>query len=142
MYKGRMNITRATLQEKEKIIGRLADFIKGRQEISFAYIYGSFAEGLPFHDIDLGIYVAGIKEEEVTMYALELAQDISRMEHIPVDIRVLNYAPVLFLYHVFKGHLVFERNEDIRIDLAHKTIQRYLDIKPIIHKGIKEAFSR
>lgn len=130
-----------TLEERLKIIGRLADFIKGRPEVSFAYVYGSFAEGVPFHDIDTGIYVVGIKEEGSTMYALELAQAISGVERIPVDIRVLNYAPLLFLYHVIKGHLLFERDEDIRIDITNKTVQRYLDIKPMIRMGIKEAFS-
>ncbi len=130
-----------TLEERDKIIGRLVDFLKDHQEVSFAYAYGSFAEGIPFHDIDIGVYIAGIKEEGSTMYALELAQDISHVERIPVDIRVLNYAPLLFLYHVIKGQLVFERDEDIRIDITHKTVQRYLDIKPMIRMGIKEAFS-
>ncbi|MDI6736606.1 MAG: nucleotidyltransferase domain-containing protein [bacterium] len=131
----------STLEEREKIIGRLTDFIRGYQEVSFAYIYGSFLEEIPFHDIDLGIYVTGIKEEDSTIYALELTQAISRVGRIPIDIRVLNYVPLPFLYHVFKGQLIFERDEDIRIDITHKTLQRYLDIKPMLRRGIKEAFS-
>jgi len=141
MQKDRMNIILSTPKEREMIICRLTNFIKGRQEISFAYIYGSFVEGIPFHDIDLGIYVSGIEEKDATMYSLELAEEISRVERIPVDIRVLNYAPLLFLYHVFKGYLVFERDEALRIDISNKTVLRYLDIKPMIYKGIKEAFS-
>lgn len=131
----------STFEERVKIMGHFTDFMKYRQEVSFAYIYGSFAEEIPFHDIDLGIYVIGIKEEDSTMYALELAQTISKMERIPVDIRILNYMPLSFLYHVFKGHLIFEKDEDIRIDIFNKTVQRYLDIKPMIRMGIKEAFS-
>jgi predicted nucleotidyltransferase len=141
MQNSRTNITMATLKEREKIISHLTDFIKERQEVSFAYIYGSFLEGIPFHDIDIGVYVAGINEKDSTMYALELSESISEMEQIPVDIRVLNYAPLLFLYHVFKGYLVFERDANIRIEISNKTVQRYLDIKPMIRRAIKEAFS-
>lgn len=128
-------------EERLKIIERLADFTRNRQEVSFAYVYGSFAEEMPFHDIDMGVYVAGIKAEDSTMYAIEMAQAISREERIPVDVRVLNHAPLLFLYHVIKGRLIFERDEDTRIDVTYRTVQRYLDIKPMIHRGIKEAFS-
>ncbi|MFH1095965.1 MAG: nucleotidyltransferase domain-containing protein [Candidatus Desantisbacteria bacterium] len=134
-------IYHSTFEERVKIIDCLADFIISRQEVSFAYVYGSFIEGIPFHDIDIGVYVAGIKEKDSTMYGLELTQAISKANHIPVDIRVLNYATLFFLYHVIKGRLVFERDEDIRIDIINKTVQRYLDIKPIIRMGIKEAFS-
>jgi len=59
-----------------------------------------------------------------------------------VDIRVLNFAPVSFLYEVIRGNLIFERNEEIRIRVVEQTIQRYLDLKPMILRGIKEAFHK
>lgn len=41
-------------KEKQQIVLRLGELLKAREEVLFAYVFGSFAEGLPFHDIDAG----------------------------------------------------------------------------------------
>jgi hypothetical protein len=128
--------------EKRPLIEQLAAALQNRDEVVFAYIYGSFAEGLPFHDIDVGVYTLEITEEESTNYSLILGQILSKELQVPVDIRVLNFAPVSFLYEVIRGNLIFERNEEIRIRVVEQTIQRYLDLKPMILRGIKEAFHK
>ena len=114
--------------------------LRDHDEITFAYLYGSFAGNLPFHDIDLGIYTIGIKDEESTSYGLALSQELSKKVRVPVDVRVLNFAPVLFVYHVIRGNLIFDRNEALRVPVIERTVQKYLDLKPMIHKSIKEAF--
>ena len=118
--------------KKRPLIEQLAAALQNRDEVMFAYIYGSFAEGLPFHDIDVGVYLSEITEEESTNYSLILGQMLSKELQVPVDIRVLNFAPVSFLYEVIRGNLIFERNEEIRIRVVEQTIQRYLDLKPMI----------
>lgn len=128
--------------EKRPLIEQLAGALQNRDEVVFAYIYGSFAEGLAFHDIDVGVYLSEITEEESTNYSLILGQMLSKELQVPVDIRVLNFAPVSFLYEVIRGNLIFERNEEIRIRVVEQTIQRYLDLKPMILRGIKEAFHK
>jgi hypothetical protein len=128
--------------EKRPLIEQLAAALRNRDEVMFAYIYGSFAEGLAFHDIDVGVYTLEITEEESTNYSLILGQMLSKELQVPVDIRVLNFAPVSFLYEVIRGNLIFERNEEIRIRVVEQTIQRYLDLKPMILRGIKEAFHK
>lgn len=128
--------------KKRPLIERLAAALQNRDEVMFAYIYGSFAEGLAFHDIDVGVYTLEITEEESTNYSLILGQMLSKELQVPVDIRVLNFAPVSFLYEVIRGNLIFERNEEIRIRVVEQTIQRYLDLKPMILRGIKEAFHK
>lgn len=57
-----------------------------------------------------------------------------------MDVRVLNLAPVLFVYHVIRGVLIFVRNEELRVRVVEETVGRYLDLKPVIHRGIREAF--
>lgn len=128
--------------ERERVSEHLADFLKDRSEVVFAYLYGSFAEGLPYHDIDVGIYVSQIREENFISYSLALAQAMSANIQMPVDIRILNAAPVTFVFHVISGKLILERNEEIRSRIAERTIQKYLDLKPIIRSGIKEAFGK
>ncbi|MBS3907546.1 MAG: nucleotidyltransferase domain-containing protein [Syntrophaceae bacterium] len=138
-----MKLRRFDLEKdkRERLVQRLEAMLRKHGEVVFAYIYGSFTEGLPFHDIDVGVYISEITKEESTNYSLDLSQGLSRELKIPVDVRVLNFAPVLFLYHVIQGTLVLERDEEKRVQVVEKTIQRYLDLKPIIREGIKEAFS-
>ena len=128
-------------QAKRQPFGRrLAELLRNHDEIVFAYLYGSFTENLPFHDIDLGIYTLGIKQEESTSYSLALSQGFSKEIQIPVDVRVLNFAPVLFVYHIIRGHLIFDRNEELRAHMVEQVVQKYLDLEPMIYRGIKEAF--
>jgi hypothetical protein len=125
---------------KQQLMKCLGKGLRDHDEIVFAYLYGSFVGNLPFHDIDLGIYTIGIKEEESTSYGLTLSQELSEKVQVPVDVRVLNFAPILFVYHVIRGNLIFDRNEEIRVHVIEETVQKYLDLKPMIHQSIKEAF--
>ena len=125
---------------KEKLIEHLRDFLRSRDEVVFAYVFGSFLEEETFHDIDIGIYLSEIPQEESTQYGLALSQTLSSNLRIPVDARVLNFAPVSFLYHVIRGKLIIERDEELSTTLVEQTIQRYLDLKPLVYRGMKEAF--
>jgi predicted nucleotidyltransferase len=125
---------------KEKLIERLKSFLRSRAEVVFAYVFGSFVEEDTFHDIDIGIYLAEIPQERSTQYGLTLSQALSSELRIPVDARILNFVPTSFLYHVIRGRLIIERDEEVSAKLAERTIQKYLDMKPLVYRGIKEAF--
>jgi predicted nucleotidyltransferase len=137
----KQRLYRMTPQQKQLVVDRLAEIFGTRSEVLFAYLYGSFAEGLPFHDLDVGIYAAGITEDHATRYALDLTQMLKKASPVPVDVRLLNFAPLPFLYHAIQGTLVFERNPAVREQIVERTIQRYLDLQPMIRRGIKEAFA-
>lgn len=136
----RPKVFRLSQAKRQQFGKRLAELLKDHEEIVFACLYGSFAENLPFHDIDLGIYTLGIKQEESTFYSLALSKGLSKEVQIPVDVRVLNFAPVLFVYHVIRGQLIFDRNEELRALFVEQAIRKYLDLKPVIYRSIKEAF--
>ena len=86
-----------TLEEKKRITEDLTSLINNREEVVFAYAHGSFTEDIPFHDIDIGVYVAEIGQEESSSYALELSHILSKVTKIQTDVRVMNFAPVSFL---------------------------------------------
>jgi predicted nucleotidyltransferase len=128
-------------EERRDLGNKLKRILEDRKEMEFAYLYGSFIEDLPFHDVDLGIYVTGIVESQATSWAINLAQMLSSKLRIPIDVRILNFAPVSFLYHVFCGDLILEKNEEVRSHVVERTVQKYLDLKPILYKSMKEAFA-
>jgi predicted nucleotidyltransferase len=124
------------------LVQHLVENLKSHNEVIFAYLFGSFVEDLPFHDIDIGVYLSIIREEESTFFSLDLSQTLSIRLKIPVDVRVLNFASIPFLYHVIRGNLILERDEEIRLHFVERITARYLDLKPLLLKGTKEAFGR
>lgn len=88
----------------------------------------------------MGVYLTEIRQEESTLYSLALSQILSKEVKVPVDVRVLNFAPVSFVFQVIRGILILDRNEELRVHIVEETVKKYLDLKPILHKGIKEAF--
>ena len=126
--------------EKDKLIALFHSLLDNQEAIQFAYLYGSFLDDLPCHDIDIGVYVQGIKGIDKTFYALKLGEQFSREAGCPVDVRVLNDAPVSFLFHVLKGKLLTEQNPELHAQVFEKTVSRYLDIQPLLLQATREAF--
>jgi len=99
----------------EDIIETLRIALQNREEIIFAYLYGSFAEGLPFRDIDIAVYVKEevVSRDEAFNYGLELSSLIEAETKIgPLDIRVINYAPAGLKYYVTRAHAFFKRRRE------------------------------
>jgi predicted nucleotidyltransferase len=126
--------------ERSKLIERIRTKLSDYREIIFAYVYGSFAEGMPFRDIDLGIFGKSISERHAMEYMLALSQRIGSEIGLPTDIRLLNFAPITFLFHVIQGDLILDRDGEFRCDFVEQVLRNYLDMKPRIRRAIREAF--
>jgi predicted nucleotidyltransferase len=131
------------LPEKVKVLEILSAELNMRNDITFAYVYGSFAEegDLPVHDIDIGVHVAGIGNADATPYALELGAALTKKTGMLMHVTVINHAPIPFLYQVISGKTVFSRDEEFRSRIVEQAICRYLDIKPMLRYGTREAFA-
>ena len=117
----------------EEIIETLRIALQNREEIIFAYLYGSFAEGLPFRDIDIAVYVKEevVSRDEAFNYGLELSSLVEAETKIgPLDIRVINYAPAGLKYYVTRGRMLFSKDEEKRYDFIEETWKRYFDLMP------------
>jgi len=125
--------------ERPGITDELAKELASHYEIAFAYLYGSFAECAPFHDLDIGVYLRDTRSS--MMLSSMLGRRLSVRLKIPVDVRILNDAPVTFLYHVIKGQLILTHDDDLLSTIMENTVRRYLDIAPLLLRSTKEAFS-
>jgi len=110
--------------QKKEIIDELTRLLREREEIIFAYLHGSFLTH-DFRDIDIAIY---LKKDEDVLYEVELGVELEKILKFPVDVRVLNSAPLTFKFKVIKdGLLLFSRDERIRSDFEALTISEYHD---------------
>lgn len=111
-----------------------------RLEVSFAYLHGSFAKNGGFRDIDVAVY---LKDVPASPLEYEIALETEIMQTLagyPVDVRVLNNAPLSFRYHVIKEGLpLIVRNDDARSDFQEATLAQYFDFAPFRALYLKEA---
>lgn len=124
--------------ERERILDTIRRALEAQPAVLFAYIHGSFLADRPFHDIDVAVY---LDEQGIRSFSLDLASDLEAAVHLPVDVRVLNQAPLGFRYHVFRGKLLFSRDETLRAQHVARTAWRYLDLKPLRRLALKEAMA-
>lgn len=109
-------------------------------EVAFAYLHGSALDELPFHDLDLGVYLVGEAAQRPTDQALTMGRTLSGIVRVPVDVRALNEAPIPFRYQVIRGRLLFCRDQELHSRFLEHTISRYLDMQPLRRRAIREAF--
>ena len=124
--------------ERSTIRGQIATKLSQYPDVLFAYVYGSFVEAEAFHDVDIGVYLSSntINED----IAADLSQHLSSEVKLPVDVRILNAAPISFRFHVLRGECLLSRDDDLRTDIMEDTVRRYLDIAPVLRHATKEAF--
>jgi predicted nucleotidyltransferase len=125
-------------KEKQKIEIILRDILERKEEIVFAYIYGSFLDALFFRDIDVGVYLKNISKKEAFNYELELGCEIESKIKIPVDLKIINFAPLYFQFHILQGKILFVKDEELWANFLDLTLRKYLDFKPLREEFLKE----
>lgn len=128
--------------QKEKIISLLVTALD-KKEILFSYVHGSFVEEEVFRDIDLAVWVKEelFPKEKALKYELSLSVDLEYLIGYPVDLKVLNYAPLGFQYHVTKGRLLTCLDDDLRTDFLTEVWSKYLDFAPKSKEFLLEMLS-
>lgn len=128
-----------TSQEKKQIEAILKEELTSRQEISFAYLHGSFLMDLPCGDVDVALYLEeGFITTNHWEYEAELAMLLDRKLGLPVDIITLNSAPVTLRYHATRGKVLVSNNELARFTFLEKTWQEYFDYQPLLKSYLND----
>jgi hypothetical protein len=79
-------------EERKKIEEVLSNCLEKEEGILFAYLHGSFAEGRPFRDIDIAIFVeeSKIQKERAFDFEMSLSIKLEKIIKIPVDVKVIS----------------------------------------------------
>jgi hypothetical protein len=126
--------------EKARITAVIRNILEKHDEISFAYLHGSFIREGGFRDIDVALFLAELPESPL-QYELACETEImAAVTRYPVDVRVLNSAPLSFKYQVTKeGVRLFVRNDDERAAFQESTLAQYFDFAPFRALYMKET---
>jgi predicted nucleotidyltransferase len=111
-----------------------------RPEILFAILYGSAAEAERFRDLDVGLFVdrASVSASADLDYAFDLADELEKAVPHPVDVQVINDAPLPFRYNVSQGIVLVANDREALFRFLERTWDEYLDFKPVAMQYLKE----
>jgi predicted nucleotidyltransferase len=99
--------------DRSELRARLSELLASREEIDFAYLLGSFAEGLPYHDVDVAVFLRPAPEPATIFdYEMGLSVELTLALHVEVDLHVLNNARRGFQHAALKGQPLLVRDEE------------------------------
>ena len=123
---------------KKEVYSRLKDSLSGRQEIDFAYIFGSFVKSDHYHDIDVAVHLEkNFNPDDYKKfpygYESNLISDISALlRNDKIDLVIINKAGILIQQRIINtGVLLFERNKYKRISYENYIRRLYIDAEPL-----------
>ncbi|MHA1380841.1 MAG: nucleotidyltransferase domain-containing protein [Candidatus Helarchaeota archaeon] len=125
--------------EKFRLLKKLEDLLKYKKDIIFAFLHGSFNLNHPFHDIDIAIFIENSETnvKEFIDYEIQLSIELESKVKFPIDIKLLNFAPLSFRYQITKGTLLHCKNREILYNFVENTWKNYLDFKPYRDSTLK-----
>ena len=132
------NLNQDRKNSRKELIGKE---LCGHQKIIFAYIFGSFLSSGSFSDIDIGIYTDNKNlPDKALQIEFELERELENSVHIQADVRILNFAPLSFVFNAIKtGTLVLDRNRLLRSDFEGLTFKKYFDYRHLRDEYLKEV---
>jgi predicted nucleotidyltransferase len=130
-------------RDREQIAEDLRRALEARAEIVLAMLHGSFTRGGTYRDIDVAVWLAPerLSRDKRFRYALDLSVDLQLQLRSPIDVRVLNDAPLAFRYHALQGRPLVSRDEAFLDELRARTWDDYIDFQPFARQYLREALS-
>ena len=101
------------------------------------YLYGSVARGTAREgsDVDVGVLLEKDPPRTLQGLKLDLEADLEDLVEVPVQLIVLNRAPVDLIHRVLRdGKLLLDRDRSKRIQFEVKARSEYFDLLPILQR--------
>ena len=120
------------------VADRLTAFFAARTDgVAAAYLFGSVARGTATgaSDVDVGVLLAHEPPRTIDGLQLDLEGELERLLRRPVQVVVLNRAPVDLVHRVLRdGVIIADRDRAARIRFEVKARAEYLDLLPFLQR--------
>ena len=95
-------------RRKEALLRKIVNLLENREEVFWAFAYGSFLRDVPFRDIDIAVYV--YRDVDPLDFKFRLDRELLKAIGLPVDVKVINRAPPWFIIKVInEGRRLVEK---------------------------------
>jgi len=129
---------------KENIIQLITNYLEKKEEIIYAYIFGSFVQRKFYHDVDIAVFIKpdfNYKDFDKYCYGYE-SEVIAKLEHIireKVDFVIINKANLTIQKNILKTNiLLFDKNKYQRVSFENSVRKKYIDAEKI--RRIKKTY--
>jgi predicted nucleotidyltransferase len=126
--------------ERQQVTQSVAKRLKKVKAVVFAYLFGSFAEGRAFEDVDVAVFLdpAEIAGSDPLAFQLELAAALEKAADLPVDVVVLNDASLGLRMAAVRGHPVLSRDEPRRLSYVERTCLEAMDMAYMARQSLRD----
>lgn len=132
--------TYLSTEQLDVLLSQMAERLSAVPGILSAVLYGSAAEGLPCRDLDVALIVDRAvwpiaQDEDLEERVVRLLRPLAPL---PVDVRVVNDAPLAFRYHVTRGRPFLVLDKEAYAAFLERTWDEYFDFAPFARKYFGE----
>ena len=130
--------------QKHALKAHLRERLMARPEVRFAYLHGSFLERETVGDVDVAVSVelGRVPGADVTACELALEGVLEQGLGVPVDVRILEDAPVPFQYAATRGETLVVRDPEAWAVFRERTWSAYLDFAPLREEALRDLTGR
>ncbi len=132
----------ADASRRQQVLDVLTQALGDENGLQYAYLFGSFVEPGPFHDVDVAVRYGLLTPVEADRRAFELQGRLEALAGLPVDVVALNGRPVSFCFHVFRGRALVVRDDEALTADIERTARDYFDQERRLRQATVEAFAR
>jgi predicted nucleotidyltransferase len=126
--------------DRQLVAHRLAGRLGEVESALCAYLFGSFVEGGTFEDVDVAVLldpdVAAVSD--LLAFQLELAAALEKAAGLPVDVILLNDAPLGLRMAAVRGRLLLSRDEHRRLAYVEQTCLQAMDMAHMTRQSLQE----
>lgn len=114
--------------------------LDSRDAILFSFVHGSFLDDTKFNDIDVAIYIDEkmVSKDAAMDFEFNISNELEDIIEFPVDVKIINYAPLGFQYHATSGKILTCKDSEFMVDKVAEIRILYLDFKLTSNKLLLE----
>lgn len=131
----------------DQLLPEAIEYLKKRDDIEFAYLFGSFGRGkrFPLSDIDIAVYLKdgkALNEEELIGKKLEIIGAlIDLLQTDEIDLVILNTASLLLRMKILEGRkVIVDHNPFLRHRYESLTMREFFDFSVKETQILKRRF--
>jgi predicted nucleotidyltransferase len=143
-------------EEFQRLLEEIGELLTRDKRVAFACLFGSASEGDPFRDLDIGVYLVDARASEEPTDAdgarWKIENELgSRLElvvrertglAVPVDLRIVDEAPLDVQFRVLRGRLLALRDAAAYARVFEYVVPRHLDMAPLRVRALGELVGR
>ncbi|MEJ5251582.1 MAG: nucleotidyltransferase domain-containing protein [Chthonomonadetes bacterium] len=120
---------RLSEEQKAEVKRVLREALERIETVRFAYLFGSFLLKGTFEDVDVAVYLQpeALEGREPLNVAFDLADTLEHAIHLPVDVQILNTAPLALRFEALRGEPLMARCWEECADFVEQVTLQWWD---------------